>query len=706
MTTNKNFRVKNGLEVGADGIKFADDTVMTTAATGSGSNPYGTTSTKLTVAGIDIEGLNTSTLKFSYTGEIAVSDTFAADVEVLARGTALDDESTNNFAVTASGSAVAGSTGQTNLEAGSFYSPGTTSDYITIADGTLVYSSTPFTIDFSVYTDANATSGIKTMASQWGGGNRWIIQGGNDSNEYYALVQANGQQFVFFTITPGQWNHIAVVREDNTTLKVYVNGVLDDTNTNINGDVNTGSGDITLFINGEGNQQPFSGYIEDFRITSAARYTGGFTPPAAASEYSLGSIGANAASIKIASIEFADGTSLSTAVTGGGGSGIISSETAPENTATLWLDLSDPNGVGVIGVPAGGTTGQVLAKVDGTDYNFSWTTSTSGGAPGATSIYTRSTLPAGSTGTIITISDSASDPNSATFDSTLAYWDPVDELWKYVFNNLEVQEPIEGVPIDYLVVAGGGGGGEWNAGGGGAGGMTTGSVLLSTGTEYTITVGAGGAGGAGNSGTAQGSSGSNGSNSVFDTVTTIGGGGGGAYFDASPTSGGSGGGAGWITEAGGAGTAGQGNAGGSSVQGGSPFKGAGGGGAGAAGENNAGGSAGVGGIGLLSNITGTPTYYAGGGGSGGNSAASDGGLGGGGAGGAPGNNGTANTGGGGGGGSSTTTGGPGGNGGSGVVIIRHLTAYAAASATTGSPDISVVGDYRIYKFTSSGTITF
>jgi hypothetical protein len=42
--------------------------------------------------------------------------------------------------------------------------------------------------------------------------------------------------------------------------------------------------------------------------------------------------------------------------------------------------------------------------------------------------------------------------------------------------------------------------------------------------------------------------------------------------------------------------------------------------------------------------------------------------------------------------------------GSGVVIIRHLDTLPAA--TTGSPTITVTGGFRIYKFTTSGSITF
>jgi hypothetical protein len=40
------------------------------------------------------------------------------------------------------------------------------------------------------------------------------------------------------------------------------------------------------------------------------------------------------------------------------------------------------------------------------------------------------------------------------------------------------------------------------------------------------------------------------------------------------------------------------------------------------------------------------------------------------------------------------------------VIVRYVDTYPAASATTGSPTITVSGGYRTYKFTGNGTITF
>lgn len=46
------------------------------------------------------------------------------------------------------------------------------------------------------------------------------------------------------------------------------------------------------------------------------------------------------------------------------------------------------------------------------------------------------------------------------------------------------------------------------------------------------------------------------------------------------------------------------------------------------------------------------------------------------------------------------------NPGPGIVILRYLKEFPAATATTGSPTVTIIGDYRIYTFTSSGSITF
>lgn len=263
--------------------------------------------------------------------------------------------------------------------------------------------------------------------------------------------------------------------------------------------------------------------------------------------------------------------------------------------------------------------------------------------------------------------------------------------------------------VEYLVVAGGASGGGHYGGGGGAGGYRTASgFAITTGVQYTVTVGAGGAnvtGYAGGSGL-----GNAGSNSVFSSITSTGGGGGGARGGSQngATGGSGGGGAGGIGgTSGGSPTAGQGFAGAGGLDSGGSSRGGGGGGAAEAGNTD---GQGQGGDGLSSSISGSATFYAGGGGGGsqdaGGAVGGDGGGGLGGSGNGNGTAGTTNTGGGGGGAAQSEGGSRSGAGGSGIVIIRYLDTFSAATATTGSPTISVTGGYRIYKYTGSGSITF
>lgn len=212
--------------------------------------------------------------------------------------------------------------------------------------------------------------------------------------------------------------------------------------------------------------------------------------------------------------------------------------------------------------------------------------------------------------------------------------------------------------VDYLVVGGGGGGGngyDTGGGGGGAGGMVlTGTLSVSSGSSYTVTVGSGGSGGAD---TRSNISGTSGGDSVFSSITALGGdlgnasrtvqiavGTGGSVQNSDIT----------------ASTGGDGGGNGGTAVGGS---GGGGGGAGGAGSNGTSGSGGSGGAGISSDISGTlATYGAGGAGARGNFNTTEG------------SNGTANTGnGGGGGGAASFNSGGGGNGGSGIVIIKYFS---------------------------------
>jgi len=264
---------------------------------------------------------------------------------------------------------------------------------------------------------------------------------------------------------------------------------------------------------------------------------------------------------------------------------------------------------------------------------------------------------------------------------------------------------------DVLIIGGGGGGGSWlGGGGGGAGGYREFTKKYYTGTNYTVTVGAGG------------SASSVGSDS---SIERIGSGGGGGSTGLAGGSGGSGGGGDGFFGGGGGQSvsprcngSSQGNSGG----GGYSFNnGGGGGGAGSVGTYGTGGG---GGAGAVSTITGS-SVTRGGGGGGGNAGSlgfnggpgGSGGSGGGGDGGtgnesnnsslAAGENGTANTGGGGGGGAvykssdgATNLQGTGGNGGSGFVCIKFpdtITITVGGGLTYTS---STSGGYTTVQFTA------
>lgn len=240
--------------------------------------------------------------------------------------------------------------------------------------------------------------------------------------------------------------------------------------------------------------------------------------------------------------------------------------------------------------------------------------------------------------------------------------------WKIVWPDYE---------LSYLVIAGGGAGGNWQdsvggGGGGGAGGLLQGTSTLTQGQVYTATVGAGGVRFSGNGGNSELTG------SGLSIPTAIGGGGGGSVSAAGNNGGSGGGGAAYRfgNPPGGAGTAGQGYAGGYA----SNPAGGGGGGAGSAASGT------TPGIGVYSSITGSSVYYA----IGGYGFYSGKAM--------PANSGY------GGDGYVGPFGTQGQDGASGVVILRIPTVYYTG-ITTGSPTVTTDGDYTVIQFTSSGTYT-
>lgn len=204
--------------------------------------------------------------------------------------------------------------------------------------------------------------------------------------------------------------------------------------------------------------------------------------------------------------------------------------------------------------------------------------------------------------------------------------------------------------VSYLVVGGGGGAGNGydNGGGGGGGGgmVRSGTISVTPGTVYTVTVGDGGVGGENIRSDRPGTAGSD---SVFGSIVSLGGG----LGKGSRTTPYTGAGVQQVLDPPAAPTGGSGSGGGAGGKGG--------GGAGGDGSANSGSTGGSGGTGLTSAITGSSVVY-GAGGRGANSGSSNGGT----------NSGTSNTGtGGNGGGAGPSASVGGGNGQAGIVVLMY-----------------------------------
>ena len=273
------------------------------------------------------------------------------------------------------------------------------------------------------------------------------------------------------------------------------------------------------------------------------------------------------------------------------------------------------------GVPIGGTAGQVLAKIDGVDYNDHWIAPPSSGGSGdvvGPSVSVGGSVPIfdGITGkllkdlSILTIQHGTAAAGTGGTITDVTVGARNYKVHTFTGNGTFVS-PIGVSAIDILIAAGGGSGGGGAGGndvggGGGSGGVLVGTLPISPGS-YPVVVGAGGAA------VGDKSTGNDGQDSSFNTTYLAKGGGGGGrgwWPSGNGNNGGSGG--------GGGGDTGGSQPGGSAIQGSvSPLVGHGANGA----DGNGGYDGGVGGgASVTSSISGSSVTYANGGGNRGQSA--------------------------------------------------------------------------------------
>ena len=227
----------------------------------------------------------------------ANQDPYVNNVSLMLDGESLTDKSQNNFTVT--NSSVAVSSAEVKYGTSSLYFNG--ASYLSIPDSTAFgFGTGDFTIEFWLKLGAaiTATSGdasFRSIVNKYSAGSN-----GTEDAFYVFLNNAAGtMQFNIgfvsnttasnfaFNITGvdtslnSVWNHVAVVRSSGS-LKVYFNGTQIGTTQTYSSSINQGT--LPLLV-GARTYAPIdlylNGYIDDLRITKAARYTANFTPPAA-----------------------------------------------------------------------------------------------------------------------------------------------------------------------------------------------------------------------------------------------------------------------------------------------------------------------------------------------------------------------------------------------------------------------------------------
>jgi hypothetical protein len=154
-----------------------------------------------------------------------------------------------------------------------------TGDYVTIPNFEDIGSGN-FTIEMFIYQTASGFySNLFSTVANTATSNGLRISTGNNNNTLQVASAGSALINASSAFNNSTWNHIALVRS-GTTLTLYLNGSSVGSATNSQSFVSDTFyiGDVT----GTGSPYPFTGYIQDLRLTKGlARYTANFTPPTA-----------------------------------------------------------------------------------------------------------------------------------------------------------------------------------------------------------------------------------------------------------------------------------------------------------------------------------------------------------------------------------------------------------------------------------------
>jgi hypothetical protein len=197
------------------------------------------------------------------------------------------DNSSNAFTITAVGSPTTSRINPFNTYlpaqyGGSMYFDGA-GDYLTApANTAYAFGTGDFTIEFWAYLNTNPTNAmvVTTRLSNGGATGTWGIYS-NASNKWNfqeIVVGATTNLSSATSAVTNQWTHLAVTRS-GTTLRIFINGVLDATGSS---STNFNNSTYPLYVASDTFNIYQNSYISNLRVVKGtAVYTSTFTPPTA-----------------------------------------------------------------------------------------------------------------------------------------------------------------------------------------------------------------------------------------------------------------------------------------------------------------------------------------------------------------------------------------------------------------------------------------
>lgn len=197
--------------------------------------------------------------------------------------TTFTDSSPTPKTVTANGGAQI-STAQSKFGGSSMYFDGT-GDYLSVpASSAFQFGTGDFTIEAWVYLTATpGAQGAHIFGMQeYGDGSDYVFLITSDRTlSFYLSTEVANVATSTATVPLNSWCHVAVTRS-GTTFAVFIDGVGASGSSALSTEVPYAVA-YSIGADQNGDESNFTGYIDDLRITKGvARYTGNFTPPAAA----------------------------------------------------------------------------------------------------------------------------------------------------------------------------------------------------------------------------------------------------------------------------------------------------------------------------------------------------------------------------------------------------------------------------------------